>query len=180
MDIDEIQKALNLIKQAGVNVAGDLVLKKDVQYEVGNVEDGGIGIQINQYGIKGTNTNDVPMEDSELDKERPLCVALNKAQRIMLEAAEQKGIIVYNNVRKGYDKGALASQALVAYLCGKIFCGDETKDGAWMEGKRFDDAQYCELLFGFDVAGTRRSTRGKGGGKSPIGWEKIDELFAEN
>lgn len=49
MDIDEIQKALDLIKNTGIQVAGDLVMKKEVQYEVNNVEDGGIGIQINHY-----------------------------------------------------------------------------------------------------------------------------------
>lgn len=49
MDIDEIQKALDLIRNTGIQVAGDLVMKKEVQYEVNNVEDGGIGIQINHY-----------------------------------------------------------------------------------------------------------------------------------
>lgn len=47
MDLDEIQKALDLAKQIGIHVQGDFVMKKEVQYEVNNVEDGGIGIQIN-------------------------------------------------------------------------------------------------------------------------------------
>lgn len=166
----------NFNDKVGQNIANvehmEVHFDKDMQMQVANVEE------------MKTPANTTREQGGEVagsnGSEKPLCVVLNKTQRQMLEVAEKNGIIVYNNVRNGYDKGLLASQALVAYLCGKVFCGDFTKDGVWMEGKRFDDAQYCELLFGFDVAGTRRSTRGKGGGKSPIGWEKIDELFAEN
>lgn len=125
---------------------------------------------MNEHSVQAGGT-------AETGKEHELCVALNNNQRQMLDTAEQKGIIIYNPTREGYDKGALASQALVAYLCGRIFCGDYTKDGLWKEGRRFDEAQYCKRLFGFDVAGTRRKTRGTGAGKSPIGHEKIDELF---
>lgn len=164
----------NFNDKVGQNIANvehmEVHFDKDMQMQVANVEE--------MKTPANATSNHGGAEQGNVEKQ--LCVTLNKTQRQMLEAAEHNGIIIYNNVRKGYDKGALASQALVAYLCGKVFCGDFTKDGVWMEGKRFDDAQYCELLFGFDVAGTRRSTRGKGGGKSPIGWEKIDELFAEN
>ena len=45
MDKDTLQKVLEALGQ--VNVAGDLVLEKNVEYEVNNVEAGGIGIQIN-------------------------------------------------------------------------------------------------------------------------------------
>lgn len=147
--------------KVGQNIANvehmEVLFDKDMQMQVMNVE------EMSQQGEK--------------NEAKPLCVALNQRQRQLLEAAERGGIICYNRAREGYDKGALASQALVAYLCGKIFCGDYTQDEVWMEGKRFDEAKYCEALFGFDVSGTRRSTRGKGGGKSPVGYEKIDELF---
>ena len=147
--------------KVGQNIANvehmEVLFDKDMQMQVMNVE------EMSQQGEK--------------NEAKPLCVALNPSQRQLLEAAERGGIIHYNRARKGYDKGALASQALVAYLCGRIFCGDYTRDEVWMEGKRFDEAKYCEALFGFDVSGTRRSTRGKGGGKSPVGYEKIDELF---
>ena len=46
MDQDKRKKALEAISKSGITVAGDLVLEKSVQYEVNNVEDGGIGIQI--------------------------------------------------------------------------------------------------------------------------------------
>lgn len=47
MKQEDIIKALEAIKGSGINVKGDLVLEKHVDYEVANVEQGGIGIQIN-------------------------------------------------------------------------------------------------------------------------------------
>jgi len=49
MKQEDIQKALEAIGKSGIIVKGDLVLEKKVDYEVANVENGGIGIQIN-YG----------------------------------------------------------------------------------------------------------------------------------
>ena len=46
MNQEDIQKALEAISKGGITVAGDLVLEKKVEYEVNNVEKGGIGIQI--------------------------------------------------------------------------------------------------------------------------------------
>ena len=46
MKQDDLQKTLEAIAKSGITVNGDLVLEKHVEYEVGNVEDGGIGIQI--------------------------------------------------------------------------------------------------------------------------------------
>ncbi|MCR5131059.1 MAG: hypothetical protein K6C10_06325 [Prevotella sp.] len=46
MNQEDIQNALEAISKGGINVAGDLVLNKEVEYEVNNVEAGGIGIQI--------------------------------------------------------------------------------------------------------------------------------------
>ena len=39
---------MEAIGKSGVFIAGDMVMEKSVQYEIGNVEAGGIGIQINQ------------------------------------------------------------------------------------------------------------------------------------
>ena len=46
MKKEDLQAALEAISKSGIQVAGDLVLEKNVEYEVANVEDGGIGIQI--------------------------------------------------------------------------------------------------------------------------------------
>ena len=40
------EEKLAFMKAAGITVNGDLVLEKNVEYEIGNVEDGGIGIQV--------------------------------------------------------------------------------------------------------------------------------------
>ena len=60
MTQEQLQKALESIGKSGIKVAGDLVLEKNVQYEVNNVENGGIGIQI-------TNGNHVPLSISDKD-----------------------------------------------------------------------------------------------------------------
>lgn len=152
----------------------------NVGQQIGNVEHMEVHFDKDmQMHVANVEEMSAPSLHPAAQEDKPLCVVLNSIQRRLLDAAEQKGIIFYNGVREGYDTGALASQALVAYLCGKIFCGDYTKDGVWREGKRFDDAKYCERLFGFDVAGTRRKTRGTGAGKSPIGYEKVDELWGK-
>lgn len=112
---------------------------------------------------------------------RELCVHVDPKQLGILGKAEDAGIIKYNAERKGYDPGRRVSKSLVAYLCGRIFCGDYTsKKGVWKEGGRFDDAGLCKDLFGFDVAATRRSSRSTGAGKPPVGYEKIDGFFEKN
>lgn len=60
--MEDLQKALEALGKGGLNIAGDFVLKKHVDYEVGNVENGGIGIQINNYGTgkpAGNGSDDV-------------------------------------------------------------------------------------------------------------------------
>lgn len=53
MTQENLQKALEALAGGGIAVAGDLVLEKHVEYEVGNVATGGIGIQI----IHGTEAD---------------------------------------------------------------------------------------------------------------------------
>lgn len=113
-------------------------------------------------------------------EERKLCIALNREQREMLARAEKEGIIQYNKESKGYDIGKQSSNVLVAYLCGRLFCNDSTDEhGAWIAGLRFDNAKYCQELFGFDVSASRRSAQGTGSGNSPKGHERVDKLFED-
>ena len=60
MNQEDIQKALEAIGKSGINVAGDLVIEKNVEYEVNNVENGGIGIQI-------INGKEKPLAKSDKD-----------------------------------------------------------------------------------------------------------------
>ena len=67
MNQEDIQKALEALGKGGITVAGDLVLEKKVEYEVNNVEKGGIGIQI----INGKRTDDESFssEGDEVEEE---------------------------------------------------------------------------------------------------------------
>jgi len=106
----------------------------------------------------------------------PLCVAIPRKQHLLLRKAVQEEIIVYNADRQGYDVAESSSQVLVAYLVGRVFFKDHSKDGCWEKGKRFADAQIYADLFGFDVANTRRSATGKST-KVPIGASRVDKIF---
>ena len=74
----------------------------------------------------------------------------------------------------------LASQVLLAYFCGKIYCGDYVKenrmDSTWKAG---NDAFFPEKalvkLFNRPNIGTSR--RKQLDGTPPKGYQKIDELF---
>ena len=46
MKQENIQKTLEAVAKSGMTVNGDFVLEKHVEYEISNVESGGIGIQI--------------------------------------------------------------------------------------------------------------------------------------
>lgn len=66
MNQEDIQKTLEAISKSGITVAGDLVLEKKVEYEVNNVENGGIGIQI----INGEKNSQSVSDKKELSKEQ--------------------------------------------------------------------------------------------------------------
>ena len=57
MKKEDLQAALEAISKSGIQVAGDLVLEKNVEYEVANVEEGGIGIQINNGNSAKASSN---------------------------------------------------------------------------------------------------------------------------
>lgn len=56
MTQEELQKALETISKSGITVNGDLVLNKQVENEIGNVEEGGIGIQNVYYSSQKPKT----------------------------------------------------------------------------------------------------------------------------
>lgn len=76
MKQEEIQKTLEVMSKSGITVAGDLVLEKKVEYEVNNVENGGIGIQI----VNGDHHPATAPEQKELSKPR-LAVAIENCQK---------------------------------------------------------------------------------------------------
>ena len=64
MTQEELQKALEAISKSGITVNGDLVLSKQVENEIGNVEAGGIGIQ-NNYANKTSKATKPKEKKSE-------------------------------------------------------------------------------------------------------------------
>lgn len=80
MTQEEMQKALEFIGKSGINVAGDLVLKKEVQYEVNNVEDGGIGIQIN-HGVEAEASKEANKEGTAENSLLPDILATEQAMK---------------------------------------------------------------------------------------------------
>ena len=68
-------KMLEAIGKSGIFVAGDVVMEKNVQYEVGNVEAGGVGIQV------GTGTKASAKEPKGGGRPKRTGRTLNKAFR---------------------------------------------------------------------------------------------------
>jgi hypothetical protein len=85
MNQENLQKALEAISKSGIKVAGDLVLEKHVEYEVANVENGGIGIQI-------VNDKDLPRTKSDKDVKSTI--------EELLRAKDEKGELVFKNKKQ--------------------------------------------------------------------------------
>lgn len=76
MKQEDIQAALEAIGKGGIKVAGDLVIEKHVEYEVDNVEAGGIGIQV----INGEKVED-DTEKNETERSVGVGESVLKAER---------------------------------------------------------------------------------------------------
>jgi hypothetical protein len=98
MDKEELQKTLEAIGKGGINVAGDLVIEKHVDYEVSNVEAGGIGIQINNGREKSLTASD---ED------------IKEAIEALMEATDGEGQYIMHDLDQWYAIFRVLSQ-----LCG--------------------------------------------------------------
>lgn len=85
MKQDNIQKTLEAIAKSGITVNGDFVLEKHVENEVGNVENGGIGIQIN-------NGRDVPMAKDDKD--------IKTVIEALLKAKDDKDGFIFRNKKQ--------------------------------------------------------------------------------
>lgn len=103
MEQEKLQKALEALAKSGITVAGDLVLEKKVEYEVANVENGGIGIQINN----GCKETPLTVSDKEMKS------VLEK----LLEAKDENGKYIMYDHDQWYAIFRVLSQ----------FCGYPTK-----------------------------------------------------
>jgi len=85
MKKEDIQAALEAIGKSGITVKGDLVLEKKVDYEVANVENGGIGIQIN-------NGKDDPLTVTDKD--------IKAALEELLKERDDNDKLVFQNIKQ--------------------------------------------------------------------------------
>ena len=99
MKQEDIQKALEALGKNGITVAGDLVLEKKVEYEVNNVESGGIGIQI----INGKGETSLTVSDNEIK------TALEQLQ----EAKDEQNKYIMHDSDQWY-----AVFRVLSYYCG--------------------------------------------------------------
>lgn len=87
MKKEDIQQALEVLGNSGIIVNGDLVLEKKVEYEVNNVESGGIGIQVN-------NSQEQITPLSYTDKE------IQTAIRELQETLDEKNELLFRNKKQ--------------------------------------------------------------------------------
>jgi len=103
MKHEDLQKTLEALGKGGITVNGDLVLEKHVEHEVGNVEAGGIGIQI----VNGGQT--APMTTGDKD--------IKSALEALQEAKEDNGEYIMHDYDQWYAVFRVLSQ----------FCGYPAK-----------------------------------------------------
>ena len=98
MKQEDILKALEAIGKGGIHVAGDLVLEKHVEYEVNNVEAGGIGIQF-------AGGSDVKLSKTDKD----IREAIDELQK----AKDEKGEYLMHDLDQWY-----AVFRVLSFFCG--------------------------------------------------------------
>ena len=86
--------------------------------------------------------------------------------------AINEGYLVANGLNYQWKK----SKVLLAYFCGKIYCGDYIKNDIWKAGQEgfFPDKQLSMLFNSPDLGASRRK---KLMDNAPIGYKFIDRLF---
>ncbi len=85
MKQENLQKTLEAVSKSGITVNGDFVLEKHVEYEIGNVENGGIGIQVN-------NGKDEPIAKSDKD--------IKAVLEALLKAKDDKDGFIFRNKKQ--------------------------------------------------------------------------------
>lgn len=124
MTQEGIQKALEALGKSGITVQGDLVLEKHVEHEVGNVEAGGIGIQINNAGrgaaqtaseANGKQAGEAQAQaEGDANASVPECLATPEAEELW-QRLRQAGFIQLGGY--GLSNGVSANQATYIASC---------------------------------------------------------------
>ena len=91
MEKEEIQKMLESIGKGGIQVNGDFVVSKHVENEIGNVEAGGIGIQI-VNGNVASDRNQTKATDEQISR---AITAINGKDNVLRHQQAFLGICCY-------------------------------------------------------------------------------------
>jgi hypothetical protein len=88
------------------------------------------------------------------------------------DKAIEKGYISINGSNYLWKE----SKVLLAYFCGKIYCGDTIRNGAWIAGNEgfFPDKQLSLLFTSPQLGASRRKKLLE---SAPVGHKKIEGLF---
>lgn len=165
MTPEEIQKMLEAIGKSGINVKGDLVLEKNVEHEVNNVEPGGIGIQINnkervkKSGGKeeienAVDENQEENDDEQNEEELNYFAPTNSLQRLLKQPW-------FAEVRSDKRYDAAWTDAFVEALMGSEYGEGIARDWA-VQGLREKKSQTKGYVIGLlkDVGVLKGSYRG--------------------
>lgn len=118
------------------------------------------------------------VEPAALVKQLPMKLRNNLRKDVLLAAIEEDYICI---TADGHLQWQLESKTLLAYLCGRVWCGDKSdylkrRDAhVWTQGTREFPARDLEALFG--VSGLSNLRRHRKLSSSPEGFELIDSLF---
>lgn len=91
MNNEDLQKTLETLGKGGITVAGDFVMNKNVEYEVNNVEAGGIGIQIVNGNTLG-GRNQAQATDEQISR---AIKAINGKDKVLKHQQAFLGICCY-------------------------------------------------------------------------------------
>lgn len=89
----------------------------------------------------------------------------------------------FERTESGYKRTNKCSKTLLAYLCGKLFCGDSVERGekknmgsTWIadDTKKFPDKTISYIFNETDIGSLRRNRKNF---EPPVGWEDIDSFF---
>ncbi len=135
------------------------------------------------FGYKGKATDEASTpegqqpagneDEASIPTIHPINNDLGALENLIYRRALKKGYIRLDG-QDHYTKGS-ATWALIAYMCGRIYCKDRVKeDYTLFKGRNFPAQQVKELFNGVDIANHRDQLDKD---KPPRNYSKIDELF---
>lgn len=111
-------------------------------------------------------------DEASIPTIHPINNDLGELENRIYRRALKKGYIRLDG-QDHYTKGS-ATWALIAYMCGRIYCKDRVKgDYTLFKGRNFPAKQVKELFNSVDIANHRDQLKDK----PPRNYSKIDELF---